>query len=167
MKRIPFVILIWLVLVGGLTLYMDHRDSRPVAARTAAALDMAGGRYSVEVTPSFAAEADPFALAIGDAAETSALSVTLRGRDLLSLAGGNEPGVPLEIANVEGVTAGDNEILLRAAPPPDAPSRRHFVQVRVLRDGLPLADETFWSEGGARVEGVLRFAAPSAGEGRP
>lgn len=155
--RIPFVVLIWVVLVGGLSLYMRHRDAHTPVAGAGVTLNLAEGRYALEVTPTFAAESDPFALA-SDTGDSPAVAVRMRGREIVRAGDAIRPGVPIRVDDVQGFVAGDNEVLVEASPPSDDAERRHFVHVRILRDGLPVAEETFWSEGGARVSGALRFS---------
>lgn len=155
--RIFFVLFLWIAMIGGLTLYMHDRDAHAPVAATAVKLSAAEGKYSVEVTPTFSAEPDPFAL-VSDRDAAAALTVTLRGREILARNDDVRPGVPILVDDIEGLVAGDNELLLEASPPNSEADQRHFVQLRVLKDGLPAAEETFWSEGGATVSGTLHFS---------
>lgn len=161
--RIPFVILVWIVLVGGLSLYMRHRDAHAPVAGPGVTLDIAEGRYALEVTPTFSAEPDPFALA-SDEGDSPAIAVRMRGREIVKAGDAVRPGVPIRVDDVQGFVAGDNEVLVEASPPGGETEQRHFVHVRILRDGLPVAEETFWSEGGARVSGALRFSLLGSAE---
>lgn len=166
MKRIPFVILVWALLLGGMTFYMRHRDGRrrAMAAPTARTADRAEGTFSVEVTPTFPVEADPFALRTDADRGDAGLVVLLNGRDLLRRSDGGEPGEVIRLDGVAGFAVGANEVRVEAYPPEEPGDRRHFVQVRVLRNGAPLADDTFWSEGGAAVTGSLGVEVPSGAE---
>ena len=157
MARIGLVIAIWMVFVGGLGLYMRQRDAGASEGPTVIRLETAAGQYAVEVTPSFAAAPDPFALQIDEQDAGAALVVRLGEREILRVTDHVEGGKPLRIEDVEGVVVGMNEVLVEASPPTDQADRRHFVLLRVLRDEAAIAERTFWSEGGAKVAGSLRF----------
>jgi hypothetical protein len=161
--RLGLVFLAWIVFVGGLGLYMHRRDAGRTSARAAVTLPPAAGRYTVEVTPTFRARPDPFALRTETSGDAPALRLRLDTREILHLTDGVEAGRPVVVEDLEGLVEGPNELYLEASPPTDETARRHFVQLRVLRDGRTVAEEVFWSEGGAQVAGSLRFVlAPPA-----
>lgn len=151
---------IWVVLAGGLSVYMRHRDANPVKRPAGRAVTAARAAYVLELTPAFAAAPDPFAL-LPDGGKAPALSARLRGKDVVVKTEGVPAGVPIVVDSLPGVIEGDNEIVVAASPPVEETPRRHFLQARVLRNGVPIASETFWADGFARVDGVLRFTAPA------
>lgn len=164
MKRIPFVILIWALLLGGMAFYMRQRDSRREPVPLAKATARAEGRFTIEVTPTFPPVADPFALRTDEDRGDAGLVVRLNGRDLFRGSDAGEPGEVVRLDGVQGFAAGPNEVRVEAYPPEEARDRRHFVQVRVLRNGAPLAEDIFWSEDGAAVSGSLGIEVPSDAE---
>lgn len=162
MKRVLLAVLIWILLVGGLYEYMHRRNANPVARSSGVSAVAASGIYTLELTPGFVPVPDPFALNLDvDGGKAPALFARLRGREILSLSGDIVAGASLRVENIPGVSGGDNEIVVAASPPIDGASGRHFLQARVLKNGVPIASEIFWAEGSARVDGVLRFAAPA------
>lgn len=161
MRRILFSLVVWAALAGGLWLYMKQRDARPVESPRGRAAVAATDEFALELTPTFTPVPDPFALA-GDGENAGALSARLRGRDLVGLeaAGAAGAGAPVRVDKLPGVVRGMNEIAVAASPPNEDVSRRNFLQARVFRNGVPVAERTFWADAGARVEGVVGFDAP-------
>lgn len=163
MKRILFAIFIWIVLIGGLALYMRHRDANPAAAAPGRILPAATAEYTLELTPSFAPVPDPFAL-VKPGEKAPAMTARLRGREVLRTPDGALAGRPVRVDKLPGVLAGINEVAVAASPPAfdsattKAPVR-NFLQARILENGVPRAEETFWADGTDRVAGVLRFDA--------
>lgn len=160
MKRVFFAVVIWVVLVGGLYEYMRRRDATPVARPVGAAESLAGGEYALELTASFVPEPDPYAFKAGSE-NVPAIFARLHGQDVIARTDGVQAGIPLLADTVPGVIGGENEIVIAASPSVSGSPGRHFLQARVLRNGVPIASETFWADGSARVNGVLRFTAPA------
>lgn len=161
MKRIGLVILLWAVMVGGFGQYMARRV--PAAQAGPAALARSEAVYRLEVTPTFAAEADPFALQTGNGEEDVVLRVLLNGVEVLRRGQGIPAGQPVSVDRAPGVLAGANEFYLEASPPVSAGGQAHAVRVRLFRDGIPVADHTLWSEAGGRIAGAFTLEAPEAG----
>lgn len=155
MKRILLVIVIWIVFVGGLAVYMRHREASAVGGPKTIVLKAAAGNYTLEVTPTFSAAPDPFALQVDEAKPAAALVVRLDTTELLRLSDTVEKGKTLRVEKIQGLVEGENEIFLQASPPTG--EGRSFVQLRLLRDETPVAEEVFWSEGGLQVTGSLRY----------
>jgi len=162
MKRFLLAGLAWLLCLGSVTLYMnmreDARDS--IAAQPALALQSAHARYDLEVTLTFRAEADPFALNTNAASDAG--SISLNGVGILELAEVADPGVPWR-AQLEGVVAGPNELFVQATPP-GGYGMSHAVRVRLIKNGVPMREKTFWSEGGGGILGTLHFDLKQDGE---
>ena len=156
MKRLGLCAFVWVLFVGGVTLYMGHRHSAMGQPATAMALRTVDRTYLVEVTTSFTAEADPFALRTDTSEEAPALLLRLGDTELLRLSDGVVAGQPRRLEAVQGLTRGSNELFVKATPP-TALEGRQFVQLRVLQGGQSLAETVLWSEGGAAVAGSLRF----------
>lgn len=162
--RFIFSALIWLVLIGGLSLYLGQRDAvigptDPPKAQPAPA--QAG--YALEITPTFGAAADPFALQDNNQ-PPSTLLVRLAGHEIYR---GGEPlarGESLRIDPVQGLAAGANELYLEASPSLEEAHLAHALRIRVLREGVPVLDRTLWSEAGAKVAGTILFTLETAAE---
>jgi hypothetical protein len=155
--RFLLVIAIWLVMVGGLYQYIAWRDG--AVAAPAAVFTMAkasAGEFSLELTPTFSLEDDPFALTIGEDADSS-LEIRLNGRLLNVPDEELQRGRPFTITAVEGVLLGHNEIHIKASPPVAESSLDHALRIRVLDQGVVLADHSLWSSEGELVSGTVGF----------
>ena len=152
--RILAVIAVWVVILGGVSLYMSSRPEVTKAVAVAPKGIGGGEPFRLEVTPTFAAEADPFALE-GEAGET-AFVVWLNGREVLRGPEKPQAGMIVVLEPVEGLIKGVNELYVEASPPVGFGGESHGVRLRLLNSGVAVADETFWSEDGSRVTGVLR-----------
>ena len=165
MRRFVFVAILWVVCVGGVALYMQARDAVRLAGPAApvAAPQTAAAHYDLEVTLTFEAQADPFALTAEAAEPPVAVGVRLNNTNAVDVPEDLAPGVPWVLPDLDGVVFGTNELLIEATPPLDGVQARHAVRVRVLEQGNAIADQTFWSEGGAKITGTLLFQAASGG----
>jgi len=162
--RFALVAAIWLILVGGLSLYTYQRERRlPPQMEAVVSRDAPGEAYTLEITPSFATAADPFALQ-GDPLAGATIVVRTAGRVLYRSDKPQQAGVTVSVHPVAGLVAGRNEIFLRAVPPFTAPLD-HAVRVRLLQGGRVLLDETLWGEKGANVASSIPFTLTEAGEG--
>ena len=144
-------ILVAVTILGGLSLYMSVRRSA-WAGRSTPVIEIAPGRFDVEVTLTFEAGPDPFALSATDA---PSLSVLLAGTELLRETDTIESGKRQTIQDVQGLEVGTNEFLVQANPADTSGDLSRALRVRILRDLIPVADQTIWSEPGQRVEGVI------------
>ena len=142
-------IAVWVVLIGGLSWYMQTRQEvRAVAGFQPTALET---KLTLEVTPSFAVRPDPFALQTDEGDKAVALLIRLNGRDVLKksekLAGGSQ----IKVDDVQGLVEGRNEFYVEANPPLNEASQSHAVRIRVKRENETLAERTLWSEPGSRI----------------
>lgn len=161
--RIVLAIMIWILFAGGLVLYMDYRKpaSSP-AENTGADSEPAfasadQGHYVLEITPAFAAEPDPFALQTDSGLLPPALLVRMGNREMLRVTERMEAGIPLMPDPLTGLSPGENEIWFEASPRLEAYSKIHALRIRVLKNDQVAADQTFWSEPGGNISGVLSF----------
>jgi hypothetical protein len=155
-------ILVWVIVLGGVALFMHAR--KDLAANGTASERAAEGHFAVDVTVSFSAEADPFALDASDESGGLALLLRVNGQDVLRRSDRITAGEPLRIEPVPGIVIGENEFYLEANPPLDQAGREHAIRVRVLHDGQPIAEQTFWSSPGARVANAFRIGVRAPGE---
>jgi hypothetical protein len=139
-----------ITILGGLQLYMLYRPQRTAVVGEQPE-QRALGRFQVELTLTFDAGPDEFAL---DRSDAPTLLVRLRGQDVMRR---TEPVEAVEqvVADVAGLVAGRNEFFVQATPRETTAERARAVRVRVLRDGTPIADQTLWSEPGELVQGAL------------
>lgn len=156
MSRFILVISVWIVFVGGLGLYMYQRNASTGKSIVPIEFKAAERVYTVEITPTFTAEPDPFALQT-DEDELAALVLKLGDMELLSGIEQAEKGKTITVENVKGLVIGSNELYLEASPPIDQSDSSHAVRLRLLEDNIPIAEKTFWSENGSKVTGVLHF----------
>jgi hypothetical protein len=147
--RLVIAACIWLVLVGGLFTYMHERDTVGVAEQYQPRRAVAS--YAIEITPTFSAEPDPFTLQSETGRKASAIILRLNGKEIPNLPENAEQGSPIFVNNVQGLVEGLNEFYLEAAPPVATGDRIHAIRVRVLRDGLPVAERSFWSGAGSKI----------------
>lgn len=155
-------------LLGGLSAYMHVKAQWRTAAPTYEP-PAAAGIYSLEVTPSFSTEHNPFALDVGDGdgdgdVDAASMSVSLGKRVLLAKSGSIVAGEVVRVDAIEGIAVGMNELLLKVPVPLDKLSRSHAVRIRILRDGVQVADETLWSEPGQPVSGKVTLEVAAAEE---
>jgi hypothetical protein len=154
--RPVFALLVAVIILGGLQLYMTIRPQP--SGRMAAQDELAArGRFSVEITLTFDAGPDAFSLDVSDA---PAVLVQLRGVDLLRRQEEVLAGDQVVIDDVSGLVEGKNEFFVQATPSEVAHVAR-AVRVRVLRDGIPLADETLWAEPSEIVRGAVVVEVPT------
>ncbi len=147
--RLVVAAVVWMTMVGGLSAFMNHR----VAVAPAQRLDLreATGVFRLEVTPSFEAQPDPFALITEEGERPAALRVSLNGSEVVRLDETVAGGGAIVVEPVPGLVEGRNEFFIEANPPVEHADKSHAVRVRLTQDGKPLADRTFWSEPGIRL----------------
>jgi len=160
MRRIAASAVIWLVLVGGAGLYMNTRPGADARADAPQAEEAAG--YAVEMTTTFEAKPDPFALSLSDTEAPAALRLKLNGATLFERNDNVGAGERMIIDPVPGVRPGANELFIEAYPPAETSDRSHAVRVRVLHDGIVVLDATRWSEPGSPLAAPVEFEAQAA-----
>ncbi|MGE4543189.1 MAG: hypothetical protein AB7D06_03665 [Pedobacter sp.] len=162
--RFILTALIWLLMLGGLSLYIYQRDRHaPVAIQAPITHEVAGQDYLLEITPTFSPESDPFALR-GDAGDATSLVVRTAQRELFRAEGELERGVPVRVQPVRGLVEGRNELYVQAQPPLGESHRDHAVRVRLLRGNRVVVDETIWGQKGASVAGTIPFTLTATAE---
>jgi hypothetical protein len=157
----PLLALIIVVtILGSLQLYVQHRPAPPVAAELIRE-QVARGDFSVEITLTFDAGPDAFAI---DPATAPSLVLLLRGQEILRRQDTIAAGQPLIVQDVQGLVSGGNEFYLSATPADTQSSLARAARVRILRSGTPLADETLWSEPSETVQGTIVVQIPAWAE---
>ena len=162
--RFAITILVWLIMVGGLALYIDQRDRRqPAEVRSAAEVAAPMDDFTLELTPTFSTAVDPYALS-GDPAAAATLLVRLGERELFR---SNKPlpaGIPVSLIPVAGLIVGRNELFVRAAPPLSEALKDHALRVRLLQGRRVVFDETLWGKNGDAVAGAIPFTLNGTAE---
>jgi hypothetical protein len=154
--RPALAIMVWIVLVGGLYTYMSSRAA--IKAPEALEIRASKADYSLEITPTFTAKEDPFALKTQEK-EVPVFRITLNGALLLELEKGVERGEPIIIENLTGMTQGVNEFHMEASPPSSGKPIAHALRFRLFKGLTPVLEKTVWSAPGERVTGVIRRKA--------
>ena len=162
--RIALTALIWLIMVGGLTLYIQQRDRRlPPAIQIPTTEAASRDDYSLEITPTFSPEPDPFALQ-GDPAASATLLVRLGERELFRSGQTLPAGKTVSVHPVAGLVVGHNELYLQAIPPLSEALMDHAVRVRLLQGNREVFDQTLWGLSGAKVAGAIPFILTKSAE---
>jgi hypothetical protein len=161
--RIVLTALIWLVMVGGLSLYIQQRDRHlPPAIQTPATQAAPSEAYTLEITPTFAPAPDPFALQ----RDPSTLVVRMGERELFRSEQALPAGRTIAVQPVVGLVVGRNELYLQASPPLSEALLDHAVRVRLRQGHREVFDETLWGVNGANVAGTIPFTLEgTAGDG--
>lgn len=166
MRRIAGAVLAWIVIVGGTWLYIKAQEAR---ARDGASLvqpvTLPPADYRAELTPTFAAAPDPFALRLESASAPPALTVRLNGIEVLRRDEVVTAGEALNLGPLAPLLAGENELFIEAAPPGEAALQAHALRVRIYRGAALMSEETLWSEPGAALSGAVLFRATEAKAG--
>jgi hypothetical protein len=162
--RIALTALIWLVMIGGLSLYIQQRDRRLASAAPLSAVETAAAEdYRLEITPTFAPQPDPFALH-GDPSAAATLVVRAGARELFRSEQALPAGRTVTVHPSAGLVVGRNELYLRASPPLGEALMDHAVRVRLLQGSREVFDETLWGPGGANVAGAIAFTLDAPAE---
>lgn len=155
--RFLLCIIIWVVFVGGLYLYVEQRDRSFVTESVAvAAVEKSKQRISIELTPTFSVEDDPFALQTEAKKAPFDLSVNGIAVDIADLP--INRGQTLFIRDLEVELGDHNEVFIKASPPVAESHMTHGIRLRLLGGDRVLVDQTIWSSGGGLVSGSVAFA---------
>jgi len=147
-------VILSVVILGGLWAYTGMRTHGSPSVRVIVP-DAPQERFAAELTLTFSAEADPFALNVDEAEAPAAVLVRFNGQQVLRITERLVAGDPVEIDPLPGAVIGDNELFLEANPPVAQGNQAHAVRVRITRDDVPIVEKTFWSEPGTRLS--VRF----------
>jgi hypothetical protein len=138
-----------LAIFGALAAYERFVDTLPERNHANEEAPPAAGKFSVELTLSFDAAKDDFALE-----NEPAVVVRMAGRDLIRADEPLTAGQPLR-AEVPGIVQGSNAFFVRAVPAQDFISRPCAARLRIFRDDDVIGENTLWSPPGGLVEGEV------------
>jgi hypothetical protein len=161
--RFLLCLIIWVVFVGGLYAYTEQRDRGFVAEIAVAEVDQGSAeRLSIELTPTFSVEDDPFALQTQEQSAPFDLRVNGVPVDIANLPIAR--GQTLFIRDLEVALGDHNELFIKASPPVSESHLNHGIRLRLLNKDRVLADQTIWSSGGGLVSGTVPFEPPVSPE---
>jgi hypothetical protein len=143
--RFLLVLLVWVVFVGGVTVYVMKRET--VQSVDERKREEARSAFALELTTSFDVTPDPFAL---ETKESTGIVVRAGGR-AIAQRDELEAGTTLRIAPIPGLIQGSNEFYIEANPPLDESNRPHALQIRILRGDVLVVERILWAEPGSRV----------------
>ncbi len=141
----------------GVRMYLNLASSLRGGAKVVTVDQTAAeGQYSVDVTLTFDAQADEFAL--------EPVSLVLRHQDktLLERKELVPAGEPLVVDDVAGLVEGRNEFYFACIPRAEGGQVARAVRIRVLRDGAVVVDQTLWAEAGQTPRGRIVLDIPPA-----
>ncbi len=145
------------VILGGLQLYMVLRERyRPPAPTFVERFTE--DAYGMELTLTFRAARDAFEF--DD--EGPVLSVLFRGDIVFAADDAVDANVPVVVDNIPGIVVGANEFVVHALTGGTDWDTSHAVRIRLLRNGLPIAEQTLWSDPGEPVRGTVFLDVPEA-----
>ncbi len=153
--RILGVILVWVVIIGAITFYMTHQTPVKQVQEDQPISEVETATCSFEVTPTFTAEPDPFALS--DSGESSALILKLGKRVLLNTSDAIEAGIPLTVGPVKDIKKGTHELYVETSPPLNSFNKHYALRVKVFQDEESVAEKTIWAAPGGKIAGTLQF----------
>lgn len=143
-------------IVSGLNLYMQHRVRQQVKVPQVAE-HFAAGVYSLDLTFTFRADYDAFALE-----DDPIVRISFRGEDLLLMKEPVNAGEILYVDQINNIVAGQddqsgvNEFYYEILTGDTDTSVAHAVRLRLFLDGQIVADHTAWCDPGEPVRGTFR-----------
>lgn len=149
--RPMLAVLISATILGSVWLYL-RSESRRTITPAMSPLQVAAGQFDLDITLSFDAGPDRFAL---DAAQTPSLIVEHLGEAILKRTDMISAGTPVRVEAVPQIQPGKNSFFVRCTPSESETPVARALRIRVWRDGTPVADSTLWSAPGAPCEGVV------------
>lgn len=148
------VIVLTAAVFGGMQWFLKATKPTGLAAHQGLQLIQASGEYAVDVTLTF--EAGPDEFAIDDTGDAPSLLVQMNGQELLRRTDTiSADESPIELTTIEGVVVGTNEFFVQASPSDQESLAARCARVRIMQDGNTIADETIWSEAGDILQGTV------------
>jgi hypothetical protein len=145
--RILLVITLWIVIISGLLLYLNNRDES--TSQSIVKIPETSTGYQLQVTTSFLAEQDPFALKLDTFVQDTVLHIKLNGKTILNLASVDSYKNSLDSIPLIDNTA--NELYVECSPPMDNNYQAHAARLIISKSNQTLLDTTCWSEPGNKL----------------
>lgn len=159
--RPTLAIIVCVTILGGLQLYMQHRQRVRIAPPIVVE-DFSEATYSLQLTLTFQAERDSFAFE-----EDPIILLRFRGEDLLAVHNPVPAGTILRVEKIDHVVVAEenkkhaNEIYYEVLTGETEPSVARCVRLQLFCDGELLEEESAWSAPGEPVRGTFRFVGLS------
>ncbi|MGP8283316.1 MAG: hypothetical protein ACLQT6_11445 [Desulfomonilaceae bacterium] len=147
MRVVVTPLLIWIIGMGGLSLYMHTRE----VAQAQKTVEMnerrsPAGTFGLDITLSFTAQPDSFEVKTHETDKPTSLIVRLNGKEILRRYDEVAAGIPVLVEPVKGLVDGVNEFYVESSPPSGEAPRAQAVRLRCFRDGKELTEHTYWTE---------------------
>ncbi len=154
MRVVVAPLLIWIIGMGGLSLYMHERE----VARAQENAEMMvqrtpEGAFGLDITLSFTAQPDSFGVKTDE--KPTSLLVRLNGKEILRRDDEVAAGIPVLVEPVRGLVEGVNEFYVESSPPSGEALRAQPVRLRCFRDGKELTEQTNWTEVGGNISAAF------------
>ncbi len=147
-------LLIWVVGMGGLTLYMHTREVAQAQENTEMrAQKTPEGTFGLDITLSFTSQPDSFGVETDQ--KPTSLLLRLNGKEILRRHDEVAAGIPVLVEPVRGLVDGVNEFYVESSLPSGEAPRAQAVRLRCFRDGKELTEQTNWTEAGANVSATF------------
>jgi hypothetical protein len=160
--RFIAIIIIWVVLIGGLKLFLGHRQALvPLQSQIR---NQVTGDYRLDLTSTFTAQEDPFALNVDQTESTSAVVIQLGGQDIFPKNKTIEAGKVLNVRDLPDLVLGRNEFYIEVNPPTDQAQKAQAVRLRFFQGDQLMQQKSFWSEPGERLAGTFTVTIAEAHE---
>jgi len=148
--RFVAIIIIWISLIGGLFAWLNH--TTPIYIENHITQEKAQGKFDIEITPTFDAKADPFALKLDNHVQADIFTVLLKGKPILNSTDNIIGGIPIVIKNVDNIIVGKNEFYIEAGIPQAQSAHVHAIRVRIIRDDFEVAHKSIWTTPGTKLQ---------------
>ncbi len=138
-------------------MYTWQRDANlPDGPVISAPVKKIQGEYTLEITPTFSIEDDPFALQ-SDTQKTDTVELRLNGQLIQLPDEAVSRGSVIKLDDIPELSVGFNEFFISAGPPISEINLDHGIRLRLLEGENILVDDTIWAANGARVSGTVSF----------
>lgn len=154
--RPALALLLSVIILLGVHSYLRFADSLRRRVVSQPAVVAAAGEYTADITLTFPAEADSFAL------DSTSLLLKQQNEVLLKREGLVPAGEPLKIERLPNIVVGENEFYFSCVPQPGTEHQALAVRIRLFHDGVLVAERTFWSEPGLPPQGTITLTVPAA-----
>jgi hypothetical protein len=158
-------LLVCIFFIGGTALFTRERVTG--GGFSGPPLSPTDEKITLEIVPTFAVEADPFALK-GEAEETApALTAAVNGARVLKVEGPLEAGAAVRLSPLPGLVQGVNEVFVEASPPSGREGRVAGLRIRLIRGDEIREEKAFWSDHSEKVSGSFSFTLRESAPGKP
>ena len=156
MRVVVIPLLIWVIGMGGLSLYMHTRDiARAQENAEMSVQKTPEGTFGLDITLSFTAQPDSFEVKTDETEKPTSLLVRLNGKEILRRDDEVAAGIPVLVEPVRGLVDGVNEFYVESSPPSGEAPRAEAVRLRCFRDGKELIEHTYWTEAGPNISAAF------------